>query len=166
MRAVAAGSKWPAGCMHGHGWRLTARGSAAWCSGSLTFPALAGLLSLPPMSQAYLATFCILLMFSSSPAPLWSSHAGQEDYCLDVPLHAPVVPEESRYQVLGTKIEIKMKKAVPGTQWPGLEAGAAAAVAAGSPVPAAPAPVAAAAAGEAGAAPAPAGPSLAYPYAG
>ncbi len=92
--------------------------------------------------------------------------AGQEEYCLDLQLHAPVVPEESRFAVLGSKIEIKLKKAVAGTQWPGLEAGAAAA-APGSPAPAAPA-AAAPAAGEAGAAPAPApaGPSLAYPYAG
>ncbi|KAI7844970.1 hypothetical protein COHA_001337 [Chlorella ohadii] len=91
---------------------------------------------------------------------------GQEEYCLDLQLHAPVVPEESRFAVLGSKIEIKLKKAVAGTQWPGLEAGAAAA-APGSPAPASPA-ASAPAAGEAGAAPAPApaGPSLAYPYAG
>ncbi|PRW56670.1 phosphatase SGT1a [Chlorella sorokiniana] len=94
---------------------------------------------------------------------------GQQDYCLDVQLHAPVVPEESRFQVLGTKIEVKMKKAVAGMQWPGLEAGSAAAASPASPAPAAPAAPAAAAepaAGEAGAAPAPAGPPLAYPYAG
>ena len=93
--------------------------------------------------------------------------AGQEDYCLDLQLHAPVDPERSRFEVLGTKIEIKLQKAEGGRQWPGLEAGSSAAAAAAAPAVTAPAAAAAPAAAEATAAEAaPKGPTPVYPYAG
>ena len=101
-----------------------------------------------------------------APPHLTSAAAGQEDYCLDLQLHAPVVPEESRFEVLGTKIEIKLKKALAGTQWAGLEAAAAAAPAVPTPAAAGEAAAGEAAAGEAGGAAAPAGPAVTYPYAG
>ena len=86
--------------------------------------------------------------------------AGQPEYELDVALHAPVVPEESRFDVLGSKVEVRLKKARPGEVWPQLEhaAGDKAAVgAAGSG--------AAAAAGPASPSPA-VQPNPVYPYAG
>jgi len=52
--------------------------------------------------------------------------AGSE-YNLELDLAGEVVPAESKYEFLSTKIEIKMKKAVVGLKWPGLEASAAAA---------------------------------------
>ena len=84
--------------------------------------------------------------------------AGQQAYDLDLALHAPVVPEQSRFEVLGTKIEIKLLKAVPGRQWAQLEAGAAGDSngAGGTGVAEAPA----------APTPAPAQPTPAYPYAG
>lgn len=68
-----------------------------------------------------------------------------------------MLPDQCRWEVLGTKVEVKLLKAVPGTQWAALEAGGAAAAAAAPAAPAQ-APEAAAAA--------PAGPTGAYPYAG
>ncbi|PSC71613.1 SGT1 A [Micractinium conductrix] len=95
------------------------------------------------------------------------SAEGQEDYCLDLQLHAPVDPERSRFEVLGTKIEIKLQKAEGGRQWPGLEASSSAAAAAAAPAVTAPAAAAAPAAAEATAAEAaPKGPTPVYPYAG
>lgn len=161
------------------GWRLCSLG------GLFTVPALCSALhaalggccgGCTPLVRLFLVASAALpcmrhptVLYHATPSCALPNHtsalprAGQEDYCLDLQLHAPVQPEESSFQVLSTKVAIKLKKAVAGTQWPGLEAGAAAA-----PSPAQPAPAAAAApaAGEAGAAPAPAGPSLAYPYAG
>ncbi|KAL4443787.1 hypothetical protein ABPG75_011524 [Micractinium tetrahymenae] len=95
------------------------------------------------------------------------SAEGQEDFSLDLQLHAPIVPGESCFEVLGTKVEIKLKKAQTGRQWPGLEAGGAAAAAAPT-TPAAPEPQAGAvpAAAEQPAAAPPAGPTAVYPYAG
>lgn len=43
-----------------------------------------------------------------------------KEYSLDLDLCGEVVPEESRYDVLSTKIEIKLKKTSTG-QWPSLE---------------------------------------------
>ncbi|KAL4422064.1 hypothetical protein ABPG77_004880, partial [Micractinium sp. CCAP 211/92] len=95
---------------------------------------------------------------------------GQEDFSLDLQLHAPVVPAESSFEVLGTKVEIKLKKEQTGRQWPGLEAGGAPAAAAPAApaAPASPEPQAGAAAAPAehpAAAP-PAKPAPVYPYAG
>ena len=53
-----------------------------------------------------------------------SDAEGQEDYSLDVPLAGAVVPEDSRLSVLSTKVEVRLKKAQPGEQWPALEAAA------------------------------------------
>jgi suppressor of G2 allele of SKP1 len=47
---------------------------------------------------------------------------GKEEYRLELDLHAPVDPGASRFEVLGTKVEIQMKKASPGKTWPGLTA--------------------------------------------
>ncbi|KAA0722276.1 Protein SGT1 -like protein [Triplophysa tibetana] len=43
-----------------------------------------------------------------------------EDYCLNVNLLHPIVPEQSTYRILSTKIEIKMKK-TEGIHWEKLE---------------------------------------------
>jgi suppressor of G2 allele of SKP1 len=43
------------------------------------------------------------------------------EYSLDLDLALPVVPEACAYEVLSTKIEIKLKKAEVGIKWPGLE---------------------------------------------
>ena len=49
------------------------------------------------------------------------------EYNLELDLAGEVVPAESKYEFLSTKIEIKLKKAVVGLKWPRLEASAAAA---------------------------------------
>ena len=41
-------------------------------------------------------------------------------YELDTPLGLPIIPSESKFMVLGTKIEIVLKKA-NGLSWPTLE---------------------------------------------
>jgi suppressor of G2 allele of SKP1 len=46
--------------------------------------------------------------------------AGQPEYDLDLELHAPVVPEKSKYEVLSTKVEVKLAKAEP-KQWAALD---------------------------------------------
>lgn len=87
-----------------------------------------------------------------------------------------MVPEESRFEVLGSKVEIKLRKAA-AEQWPQLEAKQqgtapsgsvdAAPEAAAAAAPEVPAAVpAAAAAAPAGPAPPPPQPTPAYPYAG
>jgi suppressor of G2 allele of SKP1 len=43
-----------------------------------------------------------------------------KEYSLDLDLCGEVVPEESKYEVLSTKIEIRMKKATTA-QWSSLE---------------------------------------------
>ncbi|MCL4418502.1 hypothetical protein M1146_00185 [Patescibacteria group bacterium] len=43
-----------------------------------------------------------------------------KEYSLDLDLCGEIVPEESKYEVLSTKIEIRMKK-VSTAQWPSLE---------------------------------------------
>ncbi|XP_062866550.1 protein SGT1 homolog isoform X2 [Trichomycterus rosablanca] len=43
-----------------------------------------------------------------------------EDYCLDIHLLHPVVPEQSTYKILSTKVEIKMKK-TEAIRWEKLE---------------------------------------------
>lgn len=91
---------------------------------------------------------------SSALAP-----TGQEDYTLDLALHGEVVPGESRFEVLGTKVEIKLRKA-EAQQWPALEQGQQRADAEAAPVQA---PAAAAAEQPAAA---PLKPTPAYPYAG
>ena len=58
---------------------------------------------------------------------------GLAEWALDLdPLAHEVVADESGFEVLGTKVEVTMKKKVPGVQWAALEAvpGAAAAGAA------------------------------------
>lgn len=112
------------------------------------------------------------------------SAEGQEEYDLDLQLAGEVDPEQSRFEVLGSKVEIKLQKAQAGQQWAGLEAGGSGAQSgAAAPVAAAPAapeaavapeeaaaPEAAAAAPEAAAAAAApteaAKPTPVYPYAG
>lgn len=37
------------------------------------------------------------------------------------PIYAQIVPSESSYMVLGTKIELKLKKEKVGLKWPALE---------------------------------------------
>ena len=47
---------------------------------------------------------------------------GASEWALDLdPLAQDVVPEESGYEVLGTKIEVSLKKKVAGVQWGALE---------------------------------------------
>ena len=46
------------------------------------------------------------------------------DYSLELDLALPIVPQSSSYEVLSTKIEIKLKKADIGLKWPALEASA------------------------------------------
>ncbi|KAK3530387.1 hypothetical protein QTP86_024428 [Hemibagrus guttatus] len=43
-----------------------------------------------------------------------------EDYCLNIHLLHPVVPEQSTYRIFSTKVEIKMKK-TEGIRWEKLE---------------------------------------------
>eukprot|EP01127_Copromyxa_protea_P008447 TRINITY_DN1939_c0_g1_i2.p2 TRINITY_DN1939_c0_g1~~TRINITY_DN1939_c0_g1_i2.p2 ORF type:complete len:349 (+),score=108.71 TRINITY_DN1939_c0_g1_i2:2055-3101(+) len=43
-----------------------------------------------------------------------------KEYSLDLDLCGEIIPEESRSDILSTKIEIKLKKSTPG-QWPSLE---------------------------------------------
>ena len=62
---------------------------------------------------------------------------GQEEYALRVQLFAEIVPSESRWELLSTKVEVRLKKAAPGL-WPRLEE--AAGESAGSPPADAPAP--------------------------
>ncbi|GAB4820816.1 hypothetical protein N2152v2_007862 [Parachlorella kessleri] len=67
-----------------------------------------------------------------------NSPDGQEDYSLDVALHAAVVPARSKYEVLSTKVEVKLAKAEP-KQWASLDtAGQQLAVGAAVPVAAPP----------------------------
>ncbi len=46
-----------------------------------------------------------------------------QEYKLDVDLHGVVDPSASKYEILGTKVEIRLRKA-EAVQWPSLEAGA------------------------------------------
>jgi suppressor of G2 allele of SKP1 len=48
-------------------------------------------------------------------------HLGESDYTLELDLCHPIVPTESLYEILSTKVEIRLKKATLGLQWSGLE---------------------------------------------
>lgn len=55
---------------------------------------------------------------------------GHPEYELDVELYAPVDPDASKYEVLGSKIEVALVKAVPGMHWADLEAASTTSIAA------------------------------------
>jgi suppressor of G2 allele of SKP1 len=73
---------------------------------------------------------------------------GEEDYVLEVELHSEIDAAASKYEVLGSKIEVILVKMKPKEQWKDLEAGSG--------------PAAAAVDVSGGSQP----PSAAYPYAG
>lgn len=112
------------------------------------------------------APFVLVALFSANLTPLSSCRlplppAGQEDYTLDLALHGEVVPGQSRYEVLGTKVEVKLRKQ-EAQQWPALEQGQPRADAGAVPAQQL---AASASAGQPASAP-PAQATPAYPYAG
>jgi suppressor of G2 allele of SKP1 len=48
-------------------------------------------------------------------------HLGDSDYSLELDLCHPILPSESLYDLLSTKVEIRLKKATVGLQWAALE---------------------------------------------
>lgn len=99
--------------------------------------------------------------------------AGQKEYELDLALHGEVDPCQSRFEVLGTKVEIRLRK-VEAQPWPQLEQGSSAqqqgqgqaAAEATAAAEAAATPAAGVADASTAAAAAPQQPSAARPYAG
>ncbi|KAL4858418.1 Protein SGT1 A [Chlorella vulgaris] len=98
-----------------------------------------------------------------------SSGEGQKEYELDLALHGEVDPSQSRFEVLGIKVEIRLRK-VEAQPWPQLEQGSSAQQQAAAEATAAAEAAATPAAGVADAstpaAAAPQQPSAAGPYAG
>lgn len=62
----------------------------------------------------------VKIIFESNRLDVEIKLSDSNEYALDIDLYGKIIPNESRYDVLGTKIEIKMKKA-ESIQWTSLE---------------------------------------------